>query len=176
MSSSSTEVVFKNIAQDGFLGSFKSVRSDLAKIEEGDTRNTSQEYDKFEVPQIEVDELKVSKVQNNQFHQDKRGDDHSILGSVNNSFMYADIDLGEKKESFKNEEPVSEKISTRLFKTFTSIKKYVRGDKPYGCSCPRAKNPDLDWCQKAEEWLKFAFLGSQKAFSQKGTNLNNLWF
>ena len=49
----------------------------------------------------------------------------------------------------------------------SNFQKINLATKNYGCDWGRATDKDLDWWAKAEEWLKFAFLGSFKSFSEK---------
>ncbi|CAI2359524.1 unnamed protein product [Moneuplotes crassus] len=92
----------------------------------------------------------------------------SRIGELDTSFVYADIDLEDKKESALDERGISEKITTKSSKTYASNFQKVAGkNKSYGCSCGKPKDPTLNCCKRAEEWLKYAFNGSSKSFSQK---------
>jgi hypothetical protein len=87
---------------------------------------------------------------------------------VDSSFMIADIDLGDKKESQKNEKWVSEKMTTKVYKTLAGgFQRIFSKPKSYGCNWGSAIDPNLDWWRKAEVWLKYAFQDSAKAFSDK---------
>lgn len=141
--------------QQKFTGSFKTEISEKSwKEGEDDTRNTSQEYEKLEVPKSEYDRSNLKVID-----RDSR---------LDSSFLYADIDLGEKKETAKDEKRVSERMTTRVYRTIASnFKKLFSSSKSYGWNWGRAQNPDLEWWARAEEWLKYAFQSSSKAFSEK---------
>lgn len=114
---SSYDSGFKKLFKDGFTGSFKTeITEESAKEEERDTRNTSKEY-KNENVEFEVIDKK----------------EFDVDSALDGSFLYADLDLGEKKESYKNERKVSEKITTRVYKTLASnLKRIFKNDKTYG--------------------------------------------
>lgn len=116
---SSYDSGFKKLFRDGFTGSFKTeITEESGKEEERDTRNTSKEY-KNEVIEFEV-------IEKAEFEVDS---------ALDGSFMYADLDLGEKKESYNNERKVSEKITTKVYKTLASnLKRIFKNDKTYGCN------------------------------------------
>jgi hypothetical protein len=108
------------LEQQKFTGSFKTEVSEKSgKDEEDDTRNTSQEYEKIEVSQMGFTRSNL-----------KLSDKESRLDS---SFMYADIDLGEKKETAKDEKRVSEQMTTRVYRTIASnFNKIFSSSKSYG--------------------------------------------
>ena len=149
--------MMKNSMYDGLIGSFKTEMSEISnKQEEGETRNTSKEYDKGDTPKI-------------LFRQKTQPCDLEERESqLDSSFAYADLDLGEKKESGNFEARVSEKMTTKIYKSITNnFWRIFKRDKPYGCDWGDPNDPKLTWCIKAEEWLKYAFQGSPKEFGAK---------
>jgi hypothetical protein len=120
----------------------KTEMSEQSLQEERDTRNTS----------------KASNMNSKSKNLDKE---------VDSSFMIADIDLGDKKESQKHEKRVSEKMNRRVYKTLPGGAQRVFKSKSYGWNWGNAIDPTLDWWRKAEVWLKYAFQGSAKAFGAK---------
>lgn len=149
---------FANSLKKGFMSSFKTEISEQScKNEEGDTRNTSKEYDKCELPQVELEEMEKS-FRENESHLD-------------NSFAYADVLNCSKSgysEAENGEARVSEKMTTRVYKTFANnLKKMFRSNKTYGWNWGNPTDPKLNWWKRAEGWLKYAFQGSAKTFSEK---------
>jgi len=72
------------------------------------------------------------------------------------------------KESHQHEARVSEKMTTKVYRTFASnIMKIFTKNKSFGCDWGKATDETLDWCARAEKWLKHAFKGSKKKFGKK---------
>lgn len=163
VSISTTPTLFNKVSKGGFLGSFKTEMSEQSvKNEDSDTRNTSKDYDKCEIPKDEWEEM-VS-----------RGTSERNT-KLDSSFMYADLDLNDKKESHNYETRVSEKMTTKVYKTFASNLQRIfsKPSKSYGCNCGPASDSSLKCCKKAESWLKYAFMGTSKQFSKKDQKVFN---
>lgn len=124
--------------------------------------------------EIEPFKLKLLENQKEDEKQDMKTCHTSYKNSIaypwdfDNSFMYADIEIEDKRELERSERRISERINRKSNKTYASNFQTVFGKyKSYGWHCGKSTNPDLDWWVKAEEWLKFAFQGSSKSFSKK---------
>lgn len=124
---SSSEI--KSLFREGFLGSFKTeITEESGKEAEGDTRNTSQEMIKSDSPDTDL------------LQREECDESH-----LEASFMRADIDNEDEKEASKGETKVHERITDKVYTTLSNnFKRIFRSSKSYGCSCGRAKDPDLD--------------------------------
>lgn len=122
---------------------------------EGDTRNTSKEFEKWETQNQDSDSAYRSYIE---------GD-----SQLDNSFLNADIDHNEKQiESSKLERNISEKVTNKVYKTLASnLMRVFNKSRTYGCDCGDPTNPELNWWVRAENWLKYAFKGSNKKFGKK---------
>lgn len=149
--------IMKNSMYDGYVDSFKTEISEMSnKQEDGETRNSSKDYDKGDTPKI-LNRQKTARYELNDRESQHDG-----------SFAYADLDLGEKKESAKFETRISEKMTTKIYKSITNnFWRIFQKDRPYGCDWGEPNDPKLTWCARAEEWLKYAFSSSSKEFSAK---------
>jgi hypothetical protein len=110
----------KQLVDNKFSESFKTEFSEQSvKNGEEDTRTNSEEYDRCEVPTIhvEMESLKIPDIHN----------------PCDGSFMYADMDLGLNKEASKGETKVSERMTTKVYKTLaTNLRKMFVDDRSYG--------------------------------------------
>ena len=101
---------YHDTSNNAYLMTFKSEESDRSGKEEGDTRNTS----------------KQTSVTRSTPHP------HVHDREVDGSFMYADIDLGDKKEAQGHEKRLSEKMTTSVYKSFSNNFKRLFKSKSYG--------------------------------------------
>lgn len=86
---------------------------------DGDTRTSSKDFENFDTPKVE-------------FEMNTFSDDSSVCDS---SFAIADADLGENKESQRNEARISDKMNSKLCKTISnSFTKYFKNERQYGCN------------------------------------------
>lgn len=118
-----SQSIFKTTLKEGFMGSFKTEISEQScKNEEGDTRNTSKEYDKCDLPQEELEEMEKS-FRERESHLDSSFACADVLNCSKSG--YSEAEHGEAR--------VSEKMTTRVYKTFANnLKKMFKSTRSYG--------------------------------------------